>query len=163
MMTMSNNIRLKELDLTSNNLFLRKDTKPGDKVRIKDNLSTFMLSNKTMNHLIISDCNIDRKTAELIVSIFMLRPSLILVHTDNNPQIFDSVSLIDTNWYMKVYSNSGKKLTGCLFCDKTVIREVKLTSSNFPKFHEYKTTVIYMHSEYYEFNPILMHKNEYSI
>lgn len=95
---MSNNIRLKELDASNNNLLIRKDIKNGDKVKIKDNLSTFMLSNKTMNHLIISDCNIDRKTAELIVSIFMLRPSMILVHTNSNPQIFDSVSLIDTNW-----------------------------------------------------------------
>lgn len=98
MFTMSNNIRLKELDASNNNLLIRKDIKNGDKVKIKDNLSTFMLSNKTMNHLIISDCNIDRKTAELIVSIFMLRPSMILVHTNSNPQIFDSVSLIDTNW-----------------------------------------------------------------
>lgn len=102
MFTMSNNIRLKELDASNNNLLIRKDIKNGDKVKIKDNLSTFMLSNKTMNHLIISDCNIDRKTAELIVSIFMLRPSMILVHTNSNPQIFDAVSLIDTNWYMKV-------------------------------------------------------------
>lgn len=98
MFTMSNNIRLKELDASSNNLFMSKDTKTADRVRIRDNLSTFMLSNKTMNHLILSDNNIDRKTAEMFVSIFMLRPSMILVHSDRNPQALDSVSLINMNW-----------------------------------------------------------------
>jgi len=95
---MSNNIRLKELDASSNNLIVKKDMKTADRIRIKDNLTTFMLSNKTMNHLILSDNNIDLKTSEMLVSIFMLRQSMILVHSDKNPQAFDSVSPINMKW-----------------------------------------------------------------
>lgn len=50
-----------------------------------------MLVNKTLQHIDMNDCQINRESAEFLVSLFMLRPNMILLHTEKNPHIFDSV------------------------------------------------------------------------
>lgn len=73
-----------------------------------------MLSNKTLQHIIMTDCQINREIAEFLVSLFMLRPNMILLHTDHNPVIFDSVMIFNIDWYMKIYTKFNTKISSCI-------------------------------------------------
>lgn len=90
MFGLSNNVRLKELIISSNEIYVKNKDQ---KFKIRDNISTFMLSNKTLQHINMTDCQINRETAEFLVSLFMLRPNMILLHTEQNPVMFDSVMI----------------------------------------------------------------------
>lgn len=81
-----NNTKIKEIDVSYNNLNIsRAPTIQSMKV-IRGHISSFMMSNKSLTHLLMTDCNINRNTSQFFVLMFSMRPSILLVHTDRNYQ-----------------------------------------------------------------------------
>jgi len=76
---MSNNHKIKEVDFSKNMLTLMGCF---DNQKTKDSISTFMLSNKTLQHIILTDCAIDRCTAEFLIGVLLLRPNVLAIHSD---------------------------------------------------------------------------------
>lgn len=69
-----------------------------DKSKIRDFLSNFMLSNKSLGHLILQNCEIDSKTAEFLLGTLVHRTNVLLIHTKHNPQMFDGIAMINMKY-----------------------------------------------------------------
>jgi len=95
MYSLSNNSKLRELSLSNNNLALRSNI---EKSKARDLLSNFMLSNKSLVHLILQNCEIDIRTAEFLLSTLVHRTNAMLIHTKHNPQMFDGIAMINMKY-----------------------------------------------------------------
>lgn len=83
------------MNLSSNNLCLKKTSSKNENSKIRDLLSNFMLSNKTMIHLLIKNCEIDKNTAEFFLGCLMIRTNCLFLHTENNMQMFDGIAMFN--------------------------------------------------------------------
>lgn len=105
-----NNVAIRELNISLNNFDIKKASvvatnTPQDQMkckRVKRQISAFMMSNKSLSHLLLNDCNLDLASCQFFVRMLSMRPNIINVHSDRNKQPFDSISLVNKLYYNSI-------------------------------------------------------------